>query len=86
VPRADTVPPFVTEIAEVLSPTNPLGIKAGGEGGTTAAPAVVISAILDALRDYGVRDIHMPATPYNVWKAIQDASAETEAGKEPCRA
>ena len=24
-----------TEIAEVLSPTNPLGIKAGGEGGTT---------------------------------------------------
>src|SRR5947207_380939 len=28
VPRADTLPPFVTEIAEVLSPTNPLGIKA----------------------------------------------------------
>jgi carbon-monoxide dehydrogenase large subunit len=73
VPRADTVPPFVTEIAEVLSPTNPLGIKAGGEGGTTAAPAVVISAIVDALRDYGVRDINMPATPYNVWKTIQDA-------------
>ena len=39
-----------TEIAEVLSPTNPLGIKAGGEGGTTAAPAVIISAIVDALR------------------------------------
>jgi carbon-monoxide dehydrogenase large subunit len=78
-PRADTVPPFVTEIAEVLSPTNPLGIKAGGEGGTTAAPAVVISAIVDALRDYGVRDIKMPATPYNVWKTIQDAKS---AGKE----
>jgi len=44
-PRADTVPPFTTEIAEVLSPTNPLGIKAGGEGGTTGAPAVVVSAI-----------------------------------------
>jgi len=74
-PRADTVPPFVTEIAEVLSPTNPLGIKAGGEGGTTAAPAVVISAIVDALHDYGVRDIKMPATPYNVWKTIQDAQS-----------
>jgi aerobic carbon-monoxide dehydrogenase large subunit len=85
VPRADTVPPFVTEIAEVLSPTNPLGIKAGGEGGTTAAPAVVISAILDALRDYGVRDINMPATPHTVWKAIQDANAEREARKKPCR-
>src|SRR5712691_11401050 len=72
-PRSDTLPSFTTEIAEVLSPTNPLGIKAGGEGGTTAAPAVIISAILDALRDYGVRDITMPATPHTVWKAIQDA-------------
>jgi carbon-monoxide dehydrogenase large subunit len=78
-PRADTVPPFKTEIAEVLSPTNPLGIKAGGEGGTTAAPAVVVSAIVDALRDYGVRDIKMPATPYNIWRAIQDAKETIEA-------
>jgi carbon-monoxide dehydrogenase large subunit len=73
------VPPFKTEIAEVLSPTNPLGIKAGGEGGTTAAPAVVVSAIVDALRDYGVRNIKMPATPYTVWKAMQDAKASAEA-------
>jgi carbon-monoxide dehydrogenase large subunit len=73
-PRADVLPPFKTEIAEVLSPTNPLGIKAGGEGGTTAAPAVIVSAIVDALRDYGVRDIKMPATPYNIWKTIQDAN------------
>ena len=48
-PRADVLPSFTTEIAEVLSPTNPLGIKAGGEGGTTAAPAVIVSAIVDAL-------------------------------------
>ena len=34
-PRADNLPSFTTEIVEVLSPTNPLGIKAGGEGGTT---------------------------------------------------
>src|SRR5216684_1079002 len=74
-PRADGVPPFTTAIAEVLSPTNPLGIKAGGEGGTTAAPAVVVSAIVDALRDYGVRDLKMPATPYRIWQAIQAAKA-----------
>jgi carbon-monoxide dehydrogenase large subunit len=75
-PRADTLPPFKTEIAEVLSPTNPLGIKAGGEGGTTAAPAVMVSAILDALGELGVRDITMPATPYTVWTAIRKAKAQ----------
>jgi carbon-monoxide dehydrogenase large subunit len=80
-PHADTVPPFTTEIAEVLSPTNPLGIKAGGEGGTTAAPAVVISAVVDALRDYGITDIKMPATPYNVWKTIQ--AAKVKVGSSP---
>jgi carbon-monoxide dehydrogenase large subunit len=75
-PRADVLPPFKTEIAEVLSPTNPLGIKAGGEGGTTAAPAVMVSAILDALAELGVRDITMPATPYTVWTAIRKAKAQ----------
>ena len=74
-PRADGVPSFATHIAEVLSPTNPLGIKAGGEGGTTAAPAVVVSAILDALEDLGVRDATMPATPQRIWTLIRDAGA-----------
>src|SRR6185312_10819115 len=74
-PRADNMPSFRTEIAEVLSPTNPLGIKAGGEGGTTAAPAVMVSAVVDALSVYGVRNITMPATPFNVWTTIQDAKA-----------
>jgi carbon-monoxide dehydrogenase large subunit len=72
-PRSDNLPAFRTEIAEVLSPTNPLGIKAGGEGGTTAAPAVIVSAILDALRPCGVQSISMPATPFTVWKVIQAA-------------
>jgi carbon-monoxide dehydrogenase large subunit len=79
-PRADTLPAFAVEIAEVLSPTNPLGIKAGGEGGTTAAPAAVISGILDALRPLGVREIAMPATPYVIWSAIQAAKARQAAG------
>ena len=78
-PRSDTLPPFNTEIAEVLSPTNPLGIKAGGEGGTTAAPAAVVSAILDALRDIGVVDMAMPATPYAIWTAIRQAKERNKA-------
>jgi carbon-monoxide dehydrogenase large subunit len=77
-PRADLLPSFTTEIVEVLSPTNPLGIKAGGEGGTTPAPAVVINAIVDALRPYGIRDIAMPATAFTIWSAIEAASSETK--------
>ena len=77
-PRSDNMPSFRTEIAEVLSPTNPLGIKAGGEGGTTGAPAAVVSAIIDALSVYGIRNITMPATPFNIWKAIQEAKTTSE--------
>lgn len=72
-PRADDVPMFVTRLNEVPSPTNPLGVKAGGEGGTTPAPAVIASALADALRPLGVTEIPVPATPYAIWRAIQRA-------------
>jgi carbon-monoxide dehydrogenase large subunit len=72
-PRSDTLPSFTAEIVEVLSPTNPFGIKAAGEGATTPAPAAVINAIVDALAGFGVCDITMPATPEKVWRAIQEA-------------
>jgi carbon-monoxide dehydrogenase large subunit len=57
-PRADLFPPFATEISEVPSTSNPLGLRGGGEGGTTPALGAVIE---------------MPATPERVWRAIQDA-------------
>jgi carbon-monoxide dehydrogenase large subunit len=75
-PRSDTLPSFTTEIVEVLSPTNPFGIKAGGEGGTTPASAAVISAIVDALGEFHIRDIAMPATSFRVWQAIQKAKLD----------
>ena len=78
-PRADQLPSFATEIVEVLSPTNPYGIKAGGEGGTTPVLAVIISAVLDALAPLGVRDIEMPATQFAIWQAIERAKRD-EAG------
>ena len=79
-PRADTLPFFVSDIVEVISPTNPLGIKAGGEGGTTPALATVTLAVLDALRDQGVRDIAMPLTPHTIWQALRDAKAHPPTG------
>ena len=78
-PHADQFPSFRTELNEVPSPTNPLGVKAGGEGGTTPALAVIVNAVADALRDYGVRDLKMPLTPLAIWQAMQ-------AGKKSLRA
>lgn len=75
VPRADMFPSFVTENNEVPAPNNPLGVKGAGEGGTTGAPPAIINAIVDALRDGGVRDLPMPATPERVWRAINSAAS-----------
>jgi carbon-monoxide dehydrogenase large subunit len=74
-PRADRLPNFDTEISEVLSITNPLGIRGGGEGGTTPALAVVVNAVVDALAEFGVEHIDMPLTPERVWCAMRDAKA-----------
>ncbi len=72
-PRADTLPFFVTELSEVPSTTHPLGIRPAGEGGTTPALGVMINAIVDALSGFGVTHVEMPATPERVWRAIQAA-------------
>ena len=72
-PRASDLPFYATELSEVPSSTHPLGIRPAGEGGTVPALAVVINAIVDALSDFGVRHIEMPATPERVWRAIQEA-------------
>jgi aerobic carbon-monoxide dehydrogenase large subunit len=69
-PRADMMPSFATALNEVPSPTNPLGVKAGGEGGTTPSLAVYINAIVNVLRDRGVRDITLPATPLRMWEIL----------------
>ncbi|HZO44380.1 MAG TPA: xanthine dehydrogenase family protein molybdopterin-binding subunit [Xanthobacteraceae bacterium] len=77
-PRAADFPEIVSELTEVPSTTNPLGVKAAGEAGCTGAPPAVIGAILDALRPLGVEHIDMPATPSRVWSAIQRARASAK--------
>jgi len=75
-PRAIDMPFFATECHEVLTPMNPLGIRSGGEAGTTPAPGVILNAVVDALKEYGVRDVEMPATPHRIWQAIQGSGAK----------
>jgi len=73
-PRADMLPPFTTEISEVPSTAHPLGLRGGGEGGTTPALGAVVNAIADALGELGVEHIEMPVTAERVWQAIRAAT------------
>ena len=79
-PRADVLPCFATAISEVPSPSNPLGVRAGGEGGTTPALAAVINAVADALSPYHIDHVDMPATSEKIWRMMQVAR---EQGFEP---
>jgi carbon-monoxide dehydrogenase large subunit len=76
-PRADGLPSFATELMEIPSPTNPLGIRAGGEGGTTPALGAVINAVVDALSRFGVTHLEMPATSERVWSAMRARGARS---------
>ncbi|HYF85154.1 xanthine dehydrogenase family protein molybdopterin-binding subunit [Azospirillum sp.] len=74
-PRADDVPSFTVRYHEDQPCThNPLGVKGCGEAGTIGAAAAVMNAVVDALSEYGVTHMDMPATPEKVWRVIRDAT------------
>jgi carbon-monoxide dehydrogenase large subunit len=75
-PRAVDAPPFETVHHPVPAKTNPLGVKGCGEAGCAGALTSVMNAIADALSEYGIRHIDMPATPEKVWQAIRKASKQ----------
>jgi carbon-monoxide dehydrogenase large subunit len=72
-PRADDLPSFKLDTVCTPCTHNALGTKGCGEAGAIGSPPAVINAVLDALRDLGVQDLDMPATPSRVWEAIQAA-------------
>jgi carbon-monoxide dehydrogenase large subunit len=78
VPAASDVPSITLGHTITPSPTNPLGVKGIGEAGTIGAAPAVVNAIVDALRDLGVRDVKMPASPQNVWNAINAAAGGSQ--------
>jgi carbon-monoxide dehydrogenase large subunit len=69
-PRADNLPSIHVGTESTLCTHNPLGVKGVGEVGAIGSPPAVINAIVDALRDYGVRHIDMPATAEKIWSII----------------
>lgn len=81
-PRSTTLSALNTVIMEVPATSHPQGIRPGGEGGTTPAPAVLVNAVVDALGDYGVKSIEMPLTPERVWRAIRDSETNLHKGEK----
>ncbi len=73
-PRAGDMPGSLTVATEnTLCTHNPLGSKGCGEVGAIGSPPAVINAVVDALKEYGVRHLDMPATGPKLWSLIQAA-------------
>src|SRR3569833_1020517 len=70
IPRAQLVPSFDIALTEDPTHGNPLRVKGGGEAGITPALAVMMNAIMDALKEYGIEHLDMPAPPARIWQAI----------------
>jgi aerobic carbon-monoxide dehydrogenase large subunit len=74
-PRASDAVLFQIDSHPVPAKTNPLGAKGCGEAGCAGSLPAVMNAVVDALSEYGIRHIDMPATPHRVWQAIQRAQS-----------
>ena len=74
-PRAGLVGGLRLVDHPVPTATNPLGAKGVGEAGVTGSMPCLMNAVIDALRQAGVKRFDMPASQQRVWKAIQEAKA-----------
>lgn len=71
VPSAADLPGYRVGRINTPCPNNPLGAKGIGESGAVGAPAAVINAVVDALAEFGVEHVDMPATPEKVWTLMR---------------
>jgi carbon-monoxide dehydrogenase large subunit len=70
-PRASDLPAIAIKSNPVPTKTNPLGVKGAGEAGTVGAMPAVANALVDALSEFGVKHIEMPATAEVIWRAMR---------------
>ena len=70
-PHAHNLCDIEVESNPVPTKTNPLGTKGAGEAGNVGALPAVANALVDALSEFGVRHIEMPATPERIWRAMR---------------
>jgi aerobic carbon-monoxide dehydrogenase large subunit len=69
-PHAHDLCDMEVESNPVPTKTNPLGVKGAGEAGCVGALPAVANALVDALSEFGVKHIEMPATPERIWRAM----------------
>jgi carbon-monoxide dehydrogenase large subunit len=71
------VPRVELDFIATPSPLNPLGMKGAGQGGTIPVPAVISSAVEDALAPCDVRLTHVPFSESDLfaWLSKVEASA-----------
>ncbi|WP_296643239.1 xanthine dehydrogenase family protein molybdopterin-binding subunit [Roseinatronobacter sp.] len=77
-PRASDLPMIDVISNPVPSTNNALGIKGAGEAGAVGALPAYMNAVINALAPLGIRHLDMPATPYRVWQAIEDARQKSD--------
>jgi carbon-monoxide dehydrogenase large subunit len=70
-PHAHDLCDMEVESNPVPTKTNPLGVKGAGEAGCVGALPAVANALVDALSEFGVKHIEMPATPERIWRAMR---------------
>jgi CO/xanthine dehydrogenase Mo-binding subunit len=55
------------------SPFTEYGIKGGGEGGRMAAPPLVVQAVEDALKPFGIEIYEVPLPPNRIRQIVREA-------------
>jgi carbon-monoxide dehydrogenase large subunit len=70
-PRACDLTNISVATENTMCTHNPLGSKGCGEVGAIGSPPAVINALCDALKDYNVRHLNMPATAPKLWAIVQ---------------
>ncbi|SFN47595.1 carbon monoxide dehydrogenase, large subunit apoprotein [Roseovarius lutimaris] len=71
-PTTWETPHYTTDHTETPSPHHPIGAKGVGESPNVGGVPAFSNAVHDALRPFGLRQLHMPHDHWRIWKAAND--------------
>jgi carbon-monoxide dehydrogenase large subunit len=71
IPRPSEMPEFELDSTVTPTPLNGMGAKGAGDVAQPAVAPAIINAVCDALSEFGVRHIDIPATPEKIWRTMR---------------